>query len=748
MLPRLLDRELMLRQIGDLIRRQHYVQSFAAIRLFAEVVGGIGLIAAFLTSGRSADLHWFLPVLAIFTVANLLAVWQSSRRRIDRWLLPLSLLDTALIAALIFVTGGIASPLALLYLFPIGQVAIGLSASSALLLTGMAILTYTGLLASPFGVVELTTGVNLNINHIKAFNVVVSDVAFLAFGVAAGQAGQALRSQEHRLLARSSRLRREVGTLARLARTTARETELAPILGTVLETVGLELGIGRSAVLLGDGSDGPLRIAAARGFGVESGADPAVPPAIRQGPLVETVVRQRRTLTDQRRYRRHQSGRAVYEEYYPGAAASPLLVGDACLGCLYVDAGSQDFHWSEEALLLLAAFADLTAVSVDNTRLYSGLVAEKSKLEATMGAVTDGLLIYEPGGQVLLANPPFRGLFDISPQAMDLRLAGLVAYIAEKQRLGFTGGASQVDDLFDPSPAELAIGMPPRQLQRRGKVVHDEAGQPVATVLTFHDVTEEHQAERVRSEILATVSHELRTPLTSIKGFMQIFDRRQRRGGDVASEHELRLVLSQVEHLMSLVDDLLDVSHLPGRHMRLTRASVDLAELSRQHIAQLATGTGREVRFRCEANQARGQWDGKKLGQVVDNLLTNAIKYSEPDSVIDVLLKNMPGHVQLAVSDAGVGVAPEHQADVFEAFFRVDNTTTRRTNGLGIGLYLCKRIVEQHGGSVYVLSRPGVGSEFGFTLPLGSHTVGPGTDRADPKDGISITSLDSSPLSE
>lgn len=738
----------MLRQIGDLIRRQHYVQSFAAIRLLAGVVAGLGLLTAFLLSGRSADLHWFLPIFALFTIFNLLAVWQSSRRRIDRWLLPLSLLDTVLIAALIFVTGGIASPLVLLFLFPIGQVAIGVSATAALVVAALAMLTYTGLLASPFGVIDLTTGINLHINHLKAFNVVVSDVAFLAFAVAAGQAGHALRSQEHRLLARSSRLRREVGTLARLARTTARETELAPILGAVLETVGLELGIGRSAVLLGDGSSGPLRIVATRGFGGESGGDPAVPAAIRDGPLVETVVRQRRTLTDQRRYRRHRSGRAVYEEYYAGAAASPLLVGDACLGCLYVDAGSQDFHWSDEALLLLAAFADLTAVSVDNSRLYNGLVAEKSKLEATMGAVTDGLLIYEPGGQVLLANAPFRGLFDISPQAKNLGLAGIVAYIKEKQRLGIAADAAQVDDLFDPSAAELAIGMPPRQLQRRGKVVRDEAGRPVATVLTFHDVTEEHQAERVRSEILATVSHELRTPLTSIKGFMQIFDRRQHRGEDVASEHELHLVLSQVDHLMGLVDDLLDVSHLPGRHMRLTRASVDLAELSRQHVRQLAAGTGRQVHFRCEANQVRGFWDGKRLGQVVDNLVTNAIKYSEPESVIDVLLKNVPGKVQLAVADAGVGVAPEHQADVFEAFFRVDNTTTRRTNGLGIGLYLCKRIVEQHGGSIYVSSRPGVGSEFGFTLPIGTDIGGAGTDQTGQRDGLPIPAFDPSALSE
>jgi signal transduction histidine kinase len=709
----------MLRQVGNLIRQQHYNQSFAAIRLLVGVVAGCGLIAAFLSGGRPTDLRWAFPVLAIFTCANLLAVWQSSRRRIDGWLLPLSLLDTALIAALVFSTGGIASPLELLFLFPIAQVAIGASVWSSMLVAVVAAATYTGLLTSPFGIIRLGPEVGIPLNDLKAFNVIVSDALFFAFALAAGQAGHVLRLNEHRLLDRSSRLRREVGTLARLARTTARETELAPILGTVLETASLELGIPRSAVFLRNETSGELQVMAARGFESPGQGNSAAATAIGLGTLVETVVNQRRTLTTQRRYRRHRGGGAVYEEHVPGAAAAPLLVGDACLGCLYVDAGAHNFHWADESLLLLEAFADLVAVSVDNTRLYSGLLAEKSKLEATMGAVTDALLIYQPSGRILLANAPFRSLFDISPQATDLNVSGLASYIAEQERLGFTAGVHQPADLFNPSPVELELGSPVRQLQRRGKVVRDEGGQEVATVLTFHDVTEEHQAERVRSEILATVSHELRTPLTSIKGFLQIFDRRQRRGEAVAGEHELHIVLTQVEHLMALVDDLLDVSHLPGRHMRLIRSTVDLAQLGQERIARVVAETGRQVRLRCTAQQVRGQWDGKKLAQVVDNLLENAVKYSEPDSVIDVRLSNHAGWVDLAVHDCGVGVAAEHLSDVFDAFFRVDNTTTRRTNGLGIGLYLCKRIIEQHGGDVYVKSEPGVGSEFGFTLPVG-----------------------------
>lgn len=710
----------MLRQIADLIRRQHYAQAFAAIRLLAGVIAGVGLIGAFVVGGRMGDLRWLLPFLAVFMLVNLLAVWQSSRRRIDPWLLPLSLLDTVLIAALIVVTGGIASPLDLLFLFPIGQVAIGMSPVAALCVAGVAMATYTGLLISPFGLVVLVPGGGgISLANLKVFNVVVTDAAILAFTIAAAQAGQALRSNEHRLLDRSSRLRREVGTLARLARKTARETELAPILGAVLETAGLELGIARSAVLLGDAASGPPRVIAARGFAGEDGDAAGVPAAIVNGALVETVLRQRRTLTGQRRLRRHRAGITVYDERFPAAAAAPLLVGDVCLGCLYVDLDRHHYHWTDDSLLLLEAFADLTAVSVDNTRLYNGLVAEKSKLEATMGAVTDAMLIFEPGGQILLANAPFRALFDISPQATNLSIEGLWAYITEQQRLGFTEGVQDVRHWFDVSPAEFEVGVPVRELQRRGKVVVDDAGQVVATVLTFHDVTEERQAERVRSEILATVSHELRTPLTSIKGFVQIFERRHRRGEYVASEHELQLVLTQVDHLMGLVGDLLDVSHLPGRTMRLARSRVDLAALCHEHVERIVAGTGRTVEFRRSAVPIYGDWDRKKLAQVLENLLTNATKYSEPDSAVVMRLGRSADQAVVTVRDSGVGVAPEHLGDVFEAFFRVDNTTTRRTNGLGIGLYLSKRIIEAHGGEIYVHSEPGKGSEFGFSLPLG-----------------------------
>ncbi|GEM_PF-1851235 len=708
----------MLFHLGDLMRRQHYVQALAVIRLAAGLVAGTGLAAAMLVASPQPEGRWLLGMPVLLTAVNLAVVWRSSRQRIDRWLVPLALFDMALIWGLLFVTGGIASPLELLFLFPIGQVAIGASALAALLVAGLCAVAYSAFLVYPLGLSGLLSVSGAQLLHLASFNVIVSDMSFVAFAVAAGQTGQALRRQEGRLLDRSSRLRRTVGTLARLARITARETELPPILEAVLETTTLELGVERAAVVRRSSTSAALEVLAACGFGKAPEDLNDVAAALSKGSLVDEALRNRRRFTTQRRLRRSRNAATARQEDAPGAAAAPLLVGDLCLGCLYVDAGQHSYRWTDDALQLLETFADLTTVSLDNTRLYSGLLAEKSKLEATMGAVTDALLIYEPGGQVLLANQPFRTLLSLSTRGPELTIDQLCAHIAQSAGLGLSGVVQSPRELFEAGAAEIELGQPARVLQRRGKVVYDESGQILATVLTFHDVTEEQQAERLREEILATVSHELRTPLTSIKGYIQIFERRHMRAEPVASPHELRLVVEQVDRLMALVDDLLDVSYLPGRRVPLQRREIDLASLAQQRVAAASGATGRAIALDVRADLACGPWDAPKLGQVLDNLLTNAVKYSDPDSRISVELHSRSGLVELMVKDEGVGVAPEHLGHLFDAFYRVDSTTTRRTSGLGLGLYLCKRIIEQHGGHMHVQSIPGAGSVFGFSLPV------------------------------
>ncbi len=401
----------------------------------------------------------------------------------------------------------------------------------------------------------------------------------------------------------------------------------------------------------------------------------------------------------------------------PGAASAPLLVGDACLGCLYCDQGRRPKQWSDEAIELLEAFADLAAVSIENHRLYTQVLTEKSKLEATMGAVTDALLIYDADGHILLANEPFRQLFDVREWIQDLTVQDLLTLVHEHAHLGLLGGIDAEEDLFDLKPAEIEIGLPPHSLQRRGQAVFDKSGKPLAYVVTFHDVTEEQQAERVRSEILASVSHELRTPLTSIKGFMQIFERRFKRNEALASSQELSLVLQQVEHLNTLVNDLLDAAHWPGSKLYLQRSWVHISRLVAESATRCSRETGRITNIDDQSRGALAFWDREKVQQALYSLLSNAVKYSEDHTTVLVSCVLDEDRVRISVRDQGIGLNAEQAEHIFDAFYRADNSTTRRTNGLGLGLYLCRRIAEAHDGSVHVHSQPGVGSEFILILP-------------------------------
>lgn len=680
-------------------------------------MGVLGVIGLLVAAGLSGNLLFAVMAMVVLVVLliNLVAVWPRPRRRLQRWLLPLAILDEIMIGVLLILSGGVTSPFVLLFLFVIGQVAIGSSMREALGIAALSSVLYTALVlpvhwaGSTFSIPSLESW--------QIFNIVGVDLIFGIFAWAAGQVGRAFRLQQDRFLLHSTRLRRQVTALVRLARMSRRQNDLLPNLVEILEKAVEDLEVARAAIILREREDMAGQVILTHHF-AEDSAEPPVADLPRH-PVVRFVLEQKRPVTAARLMR--QSRKFAPDlplfQMAPGAASAPLLVGDVCLGCLYCDQERRPKRWSDEAIELLEAFADLAAVSIENHRLYSQVLAEKSKLEATMGAVTDALLIYDVDGRILLANEPFRQLFDMGEWAHGLTVQDLLTFVHERSRLGLLDGLDIKEDLFDVKPAEIEIGLPPHSLQRRGQAVFDESGKPVAYVVTFHDVTEEQQAERVRSEILASVSHELRTPLTSIKGFMQIFERRFNRNEALASAQELRLVLQQVEHLSVLVDDLLDVSRWPGSKLHIQRSWVHISRLVAEGATRCSRETGRIINIDDQSRSALGFWDRDKVKQALYSLLSNAVKYSEDHTTVLVSCVLDDDRVRISVRDQGIGLNAEQADHIFEAFYRADNSTTRRTNGLGIGLYLCRRIAEAHDGSVHVRSQLGAGSEFVLLLP-------------------------------
>lgn len=712
-----------MRRIIDLLRSQHHIQAVAAVRLALTVLVALTVVVQFavIRPPRSAAVDLSLGVvLALVLALNLYIFWLSSRRRIDRWLVLLAVVDTLFIGEATFATGGIASPLQVLLLFPIGVVAVTVSMRAALWIGVLATICYSLLTLEPIAgaslsFIRIPPSSRQVLEKFTVFNVLISDVCILAFAGAAGWLGDALRRHENVLLERSSRLRGEVLLLSRLAKTTSRHTDLAPVLETVLQVVGVELVAERVGVYFLDASGGALTPAATHGFASEPAATDVLKPA---GAAYQSL-RERRIVRWAYRGRMRERGSAPLH-----AVAAPLMVGTDCLGCLYLDSGGGRHRWRSDSLELIAAISDLTAVAIQNAQLYAATTSEQSKLEATIGAVSDAMLLFDTEGKVLLANRRFLDTFGLPQQIRGMAITSLPSLCRQRLAPADALTEEQVQDvwaqLLEPGEGDVDLLSPLRTFQRRIAPVLDEQGQQFASVLTLHDVTEERTAALAKDEILASVSHELRTPLTTVKGYTQIFLRRLERGDARYSAGEFQLVLEQIDRLATLVDELLDVSRLPAQRLRGRSAVLtDMRQVVRDVVDRaVAREPERTIVVDQPDQPIYGSWNARRVAQALENLLNNAVKFSPNRAPVHIRTSNGSKQVTVAIRDEGIGVHVEHADQIFEPFYRVDNSTTRRTGGLGLGLYVSRLIAEQHGGTLTLESEPGSGSTFRLSLPL------------------------------
>jgi signal transduction histidine kinase len=226
------------------------------------------------------------------------------------------------------------------------------------------------------------------------------------------------------------------------------------------------------------------------------------------------------------------------------------------------------------------------------------------------------------------------------------------------------------------------------------------------------------EADRLKDEFVALISHDLRTPLTSIMGYLEL----------VLDDHNLSeeqrgylsIVDRNADRLLRLVNDLLFVARLEAGQLDLHPAELDLAAVVRQSVAEAEPrAAARGVELACEASDVPAvNADKGRMFQLLDNLVSNAIKFTPEGGDVRVSLARVNGFVRLEVADTGIGVDADEQQRLFERFFRASTASDQQIPGTGLGLYIARAIVEAHEGSISVESVPGEGTSFRIDLPV------------------------------
>jgi PAS domain S-box-containing protein len=229
--------------------------------------------------------------------------------------------------------------------------------------------------------------------------------------------------------------------------------------------------------------------------------------------------------------------------------------------------------------------------------------------------------------------------------------------------------------------------------------------------------TESQAAVELRNDFISVASHELRTPVTSLKVYTEVLQRQFERRGDDNTSRYLGKMNAQIEKLTVLISDLLDVSKIESGKLDLRHDRVDLGAMAAEVVETIQATTDKH-RIKIQGAVARPvRGDRDRLGQVLTNLLTNAVKYSPQANEITVRLLEQKQGAGIEVEDFGIGMEKEHLSRVFDRFYRVSSPDEKTFPGLGIGLYISNEIVRRHGGTMAVKSTKGSGSVFRFTVP-------------------------------
>jgi two-component system phosphate regulon sensor histidine kinase PhoR len=372
--------------------------------------------------------------------------------------------------------------------------------------------------------------------------------------------------------------------------------------------------------------------------------------------------------------------------------------------------------FSEEDVTLLRSLARNAAAVISTAHQYIAVAEEKRELEHTLQSMLSGVLVVDRDTRLKLLNTAGRQIFGITGSSRAGQKLDELIFNSDVEKLLLEALQSEEE-----ISQEISIFTPQeRVFQVQTSLLRDEDQQISGVVATFNDITELRNVERMKTEFVSSVSHELRTPLTSIKGFVRTLLEDEEGYYDRDMQREFyQIIDSECDRLVRLISDLLNVSRIEsGRHLELVLKPINLLKLIERRVSsQRSYATNHDFAITGDPNLPEITADEDKVDQILTNLLSNAVKYSPEGGVIKVETFDRGDHIEINITDPGIGIPSDQLDKIFTRFHRVDNRDTRQAGGTGIGLYLVKHLVEAHKGRITVQSEMGKGSTFSFTLP-------------------------------
>lgn len=350
---------------------------------------------------------------------------------------------------------------------------------------------------------------------------------------------------------------------------------------------------------------------------------------------------------------------------------------------------------------------------------------EKEKISRIIQSIGDGVFVVDRHKKIIMFNNVAEKISGfLSGEVMNKPYDTCLKFIREKdhikndiiERVFDTGNVQELGDhtvLLNKNGKEIPVEDSAAPLIDRDGKVH-------GCVMIFRDVTKEREIDRQKSEFVSVASHQLRTPLTSIKWFLEMM--LDGDSGEISAEQKelLEQVSQSTERMIDLVNKLLNVSRIESGRVKVDPKPADLNELVNSVVMEMTPlVTKKDIIFKLVISKLPTiNIDAKLVREAFINLLSNAVKYTPNKGNVTLTIKKRKEDVLFAIKDSGIGIPAKQHSKIFQKFFRAENAVTQETEGTGMGLYVCKSIIELSGGNVWFESKENKGTTFYFTLPL------------------------------